>query len=268
MLSPCFLLSLTSLHTRTRTLPLLYSGTPVSRPCSGATVRPGHGAAAGVVMFPCSFLMSPSPVICAVPLPTHSPSPHLPPPYVHVSKTVCIGTDGCSPPFPAADPPTFDSCTAALLLPCITLQLQYVPSCTYVHAHMSYPPCIYVRTVHAPSSCLQPSPLRSPPSSPSPVSSSDRALCFGFSPVLDFGSGSGLSLVPVSFYSTYNLLAVRVCTTPITANHCTSTKCIKRLFSFLRLFSVSLCLFSFRFARLDVLAPLHAECRLRLLLAH
>lgn len=193
----------------------------LGRDCASRTrCRGGRGYVS--LLFP--YVTFPRYLCCST---TH-PFSSSPPRHMCMPPKRCASARMNVPPPPAADPLTFDSCTAALLLPCITLQLQYVPSCTYVHAHMSYPPCIYVRTVHAPSSCLQPSPLRSPPSSPSPVSSSDRALCFGFSPVLDFGSGSGLSLVPVSFYSTYNLLAVRVCV-PITANHCTSTKCIKRL---------------------------------------
>ncbi|KAM5538680.1 hypothetical protein V8D89_007709 [Ganoderma adspersum] len=144
MLSPCFLLSHFTSHTHSHSLSVIRVCRSVGR--ARARLRPGHGAAAGVVMFPCSFLMSLPHSLCCCST-THSP--HLPPPYVHVSKTVCIGHGYPTPP--AADLPTFDPCTA-LSLPSA---LPY--SMSIMHMHICH-----IRPAFTYGSCtlLLPFPLR------------------------------------------------------------------------------------------------------------
>ena len=257
------MLSSLSLHfTHALALSLCYSGMPVSRPCSGATARPGHGAAAGVVMISLLFPYVPLPrSLCSSS--THSPHLHLQPPYVHVSKTVCIGTDGCPTPPPlAADPPTFDSCTASLAtLHCPTVLMSTMHTCTYVISALD------LRTVHAlpssyllpPASCLLP-PAFAPSALPSPFLPvfPDPALCFGFRPCL--------TLVPdLDYLSLRSRFTVRitcslsVCVYPSPPTIVPVRNASKGSFSL----SLSIYL-SYRFDRLDVLAPLHAARRFRL----
>ena len=88
------------------------------------------------------------------------------PRHMCMSPKRCVSARMDAPPHPLSPPIRRRSIPVLpLLLPCIALQY-LCPPCT--HAHMSYPPWIYVRFMHCPpptscllppASCLLPSPL-------------------------------------------------------------------------------------------------------------